>query len=30
MSDKNAKRISLGRYLWWWTISPRGYHPLSR
>ena len=19
--------LSLGRYLCWWTISPRGYHP---
>jgi len=21
--------LSLGRYLCWWTISPRGYHPPS-
>ena len=21
--------LSLGRYLWWWTISPRWYHPSS-
>ena len=21
--------LSLGRYLYWWTISPRGYHPPS-
>jgi len=18
--------LSLGRYLWWWTINPRGYY----
>jgi len=23
---KETKRASLGRYLWWWTISPRWYH----
>jgi len=21
--------LSLDRYLWWWYISPRGYHPPS-
>jgi len=21
--------LSLGRYLCWWTINPRGYHPPS-
>ena len=28
-STQQSEFLSLGRYLCWWTISPRGYHPPS-
>jgi len=27
--DSYVLFLSLGRYIWWWTISPRVYHPPS-